>query len=161
MAIRGLAGDALEELRAMAHTIHPSVLDDLGLVTALEWLARKTREHSSLQLEVDSSLDGDAGALSREAAAALYRVAQESLRNVERHAGASHARLHLSGDGGAVILEVADDGRGFDLEEAEARRPGMGLFAMRERVALVGGALHVDTRPGAGTRVRARVPFPR
>ena len=96
--------------------------------------------------------------LSRPAAAALYRVAQESLRNVERHAAATAATIAVALDDGAVVLTVEDDGRGFDLAEAEERRPGMGLFAIRERVALVGGTVDIDTAPGAGTRVRARVP---
>jgi signal transduction histidine kinase len=91
-------------------------------------------------------------------AAALYRVAQEALRNVERHARAESARLTLRADGAHVILDVTDDGRGFDVAEAEARRPGMGLFSMRERLGLVGGALDVHTSPGRGTRVRARAP---
>jgi signal transduction histidine kinase len=156
--IRDLAGDALEEVRVLAHTIHPRVLDDLGLAAAMAWLARRTREHSGLDVEVAYAADVGADALSREAAATLYRVAQESLRNVERHAGATSARVSLTRDGDDIALDIADDGRGFDLAEAEARRPGMGLFSIRERVALVGGALHIDTAPGRGTRVRARVP---
>jgi signal transduction histidine kinase len=86
-------------------------------------------------------------------------VAQEALRNVERHARAGGARLSLRVEAGDVILDVADDGAGFDLGEAEARRPGMGLFSMRERLGLVGGTLDVRTAPGRGTRVRARAPL--
>ena len=159
--IHALAADALEEVRVLAHTIHPRVLDDLGLVAALGWLARRAREHSAGGLEVAvHSAAGDAPArLSRPAAAALYRVAQESLRNVERHASASSATITLSpAAGGGLALTVDDDGRGFDLAEAEERRPGMGLFAIRERVAIVGGSVEIDTAPGAGTRVRALIP---
>lgn len=160
--LRGLreqAGELLEEVRLMSHAIHPRVLDDLGLVPAIEWLARQTRTVAGLEVAVASTLDHRAAAMSDATAAALYRVAQESLRNVERHAGASAARVRLHPDGEHVILEVADDGRGFDLAEAEARRPGMGLFSMRERLALVGGSLAIDAVPGRGTRVRARAPF--
>jgi signal transduction histidine kinase len=92
-------------------------------------------------------------------AGTLYRVAQESLRNVERHAGARAARVELRPAGDDVLLEVTDDGRGFDLADAERRRPGMGLFSMRERVALVGGTLEIDAAPGRGTRVVARAPL--
>ncbi|MGZ8379226.1 MAG: sensor histidine kinase [Gemmatirosa sp.] len=151
-------GELLEEVRLLSHAIHPRVLDDLGLVPALEWLARRTREHTALDVQVDAELAGDSVAMSDATAAALYRVAQESLRNVERHAAARSAHLTLREDAGDVILEVADDGRGFDLAEAEARRPGMGLFSMRERLGLVGGTFEVQTSSGRGTRVRARAP---
>jgi signal transduction histidine kinase len=156
--LREQTGALLEEVRLLSHAIHPRVLDDLGLVAALEWLARQTREHTALDVQVDAELSGDAAAMSDATAAALYRVAQESLRNVERHARAATARLTLREDAGDVILEVVDDGRGFDVAEAEQRRPGMGLFSMRERLGLVGGAFEVQTSIGRGTRVRARAP---
>ncbi|MGZ8413697.1 MAG: sensor histidine kinase [Gemmatirosa sp.] len=156
--LREQTGELLEEVRLLSHAIHPRVLDDLGLVPALEWLARRTREHTALDVQVDAELAGDSVAMSDATAAALYRVAQESLRNVERHAAARSAHLTLREDAGDVILEVADDGRGFDLAEAEARRPGMGLFSMRERLGLVGGTFEVQTSSGRGTRVRARAP---
>jgi signal transduction histidine kinase len=156
--LHALAGDALEEVRVLAHTIHPRVLDDLGLVAALGWLSRRTREHCGLDVTVTSTAGDAVARLSRPAAAALYRVAQESLRNVERHADATTATITVALDEGAVALTVADDGRGFDLAEAEERRPGMGLFAIRERLALVDGTVDIDTAPGAGTRVHARVP---
>ena len=157
--LRDMAAEALEEVRNLSHTIHPRVLDDLGLVAALGWLARRAREHSGLDIAVTTAgADAAAAALSRPAAAALYRVAQESLRNVERHAAADVATITLTVDDGTLALRIEDDGRGFDLAEAEERRPGMGLFAIRERIALVGGSVEIDTAPGAGTRVLARVP---
>jgi signal transduction histidine kinase len=155
--MRELAGDILEEVRSMAHAMHPNVLDDLGLEAALEWIARKTQEHTPL--EIDLQTVGTAGApLAPEAAAALYRVAQESLRNIERHSGARQVHLTLVHGANHVALDVEDDGRGFDLREAAERRPGMGLFAMRERLGLVDGTLEIDTAPGRGTRVHASVP---
>ncbi|MDF1503883.1 sensor histidine kinase [Roseisolibacter sp. H3M3-2] len=157
--LREQTGELLEEVRLLSHAIHPRVLDDLGLVPALEWLARQTREHTALDVHVDADVPADAASLSDATASALYRVAQEALRNVERHARAGAARLTLRADAGDVILDVADDGAGFDLAEAEARRPGMGLFSMRERLGLVGGTLDVRTAPGRGTRVRARAPL--
>ena len=156
--LREQTGELLEEVRLLSHAIHPRVLDDLGLVPALEWLARQTRQHAALDVQVDAALPPEATEMSDTTAAALYRVAQEALRNVERHARAGSARLTLRADGAHVILDVTDDGRGFDVAEAEARRPGMGLFSMRERLGLVGGALDVHTSPGRGTRVRARAP---
>ncbi len=157
--LREQTGALLEEVRLLSHAIHPRVLDDLGLVAALEWLARRTREHRALDVHVEADVPPDAAALNDATAAALYRVAQEALRNVERHARAGAARLALRAEDGDVILDVVDDGAGFDLAEAEARRPGMGLFSMRERLGLVGGTLDVHTAPGRGTRVRARAPL--
>lgn len=159
VGLREQAGALLEEVRALSHTIHPRVLDDLGLVPALEWLSRRTREHGGLAVDVANGLDGHAARMSDVTAATLYRVAQESLRNVERHAGARVARVELRPAGDDVLLEVTDDGHGFDPAEAERRRPGMGLFSMRERVALVGGTLEVDAAPGRGTRIVVRAPL--
>ena len=156
---RELAGTVLEEVRLLSHAIHPRVLDDLGLVPALEWLARQSSQHGRLAVEVDDRLGDVAESLSGATASALYRIAQESLRNAERHAGTGAARVALAVEGDEIVLEVTDDGRGFDIDEAEERRPGMGLFSMRERAGLVGGSLDVDTAPGRGTRVRVRAPL--
>ena len=163
--LRELAGAAVEEVRALAHTVHPRVLDDLGLVAALEWQARQLRERSALDVEVRVAPDAArvAAAADRHATSALYRVAQESLRNAERHAAARAVRIVVTAERGSrgehlLGVEVCDDGVGFDVAEAEARRPGMGLFSMRERVGLVGGVFQIASAPDEGTRVRARVP---
>lgn len=154
--LRKVGGDALEEVRTLAHTVHPRVLDDLGLVAALEWLGRQTRDHAGLDVRVDARLGR--AALPREVQSVLYRVAQEALRNAARHARARSARVALEAEGGHAALTVADDGEGFDVGAAERRRPGMGLFSMRERVALAGGSVDIESAPGAGTRITARVP---
>lgn len=156
--MRELAGDILEEVRSMAHAMHPNVLDDLGLESALEWISRKTEEHTELKVDLQAVSNPDAAALPREAAAALYRVAQESIRNIERHSGARHVHITLLQRPDHVALDIEDDGQGFDLQEAAERRPGMGLFAMRERLGLVDGTLEIDTAPGRGTRIHASVP---
>jgi signal transduction histidine kinase len=156
--VRDIAADALEEVRLLSHTVYPRVLDDLGLAAALEWLARQTQEAESLRVEVDAGA-GVPTDMPGPHASALYRVAQETLRNVVRHAHAARVRVELRRDGAAVTLTVTDDGCGFDVAEAEGRRPGMGLFAMRERVALVDGTLEIESAPGTGTRVRASVPL--
>jgi signal transduction histidine kinase len=155
-ALRQLVAAALEEVRTMSHAIHPRVLDDLGLVAALEWLARQTRESAGLEVEVAAAFDADIAPTS---AAALYRVAQEALRNAVSHSGASRVRIGITGERGSATLEVADDGSGFDVDAAEARRPGMGLFSIRERVSLVGGRIEIHSVHGRGTRVTARVPL--
>jgi signal transduction histidine kinase len=154
--LREMASEALEEVRSLSHTIHPRVLDDLGLAAALEWLARQTREQESLDVEVFAD---DGPAIPKLPASVLYRIAQESLRNVVRHAQARRVELWLRRAPGTATLEVVDDGRGFDVRQAEERRPGMGLFSMRERVGLVNGTLSLVSASGRGTRVVATVPL--
>jgi signal transduction histidine kinase len=154
--LRELASEALEEVRLLSHTMHPRVLDDLGLGAALEWLARQTREQEALDVHV--ALPSGEPQLSAPLASVLYRVAQEALRNAVRHAGPRRVRVTLARSGGVATLDVEDDGCGFDVRRAEERRPGMGLFSMRERVALVNGTLTVTSAEGRGTRVRAAVP---
>jgi signal transduction histidine kinase len=154
--LRELASEALEEVRTLAHTMHPRVLDDLGLAAALEWLARQTCAQERLDVKV--SVQDDYQPIAEPLASVLYRVAQEALRNAARHAGASKVEILLQHRPGVASLEVSDNGRGFDVRRAEERRPGMGLFSMRERVALVNGRLVVTSAPGRGTRVTATVP---
>lgn len=158
--VRSIAGEALEEVRLLSHTVHPRVLEDLGLPAALEWLARQTREAEALAIEVRASPVPET--LPTVSAAALYRVAQEALRNAARHARARHVRIVLEPTAdGMLRLDLSDDGVGFDVAGAEERRPGMGLFSMRERVALVDGTMEIASMPGAGTRVSAQVPLAR
>ena len=155
--LRELAAEALEEVRSLSHTMHPRVLDDLGLVAALDWLARQTRTQSPLRVQVDA-IDFDPP-IPAPLAAALYRVAQEALRNAARHADAERVDIRLRRDGALAVLEIEDDGRGFDVALAEKRRPGMGLFSMRERIGLVGGRFSVHSTQEQGTRVVATVPL--
>ena len=154
-ALHALVSSALEETRSLSHLLYPRVLDDLGLVAALEWLARQSSV-SGVVVEVESELDG--AELSDTTASVLYRVAQEGLRNALTHARARRVRLRAVADAMHATIEIIDDGRGFDVDEAERRRPGMGLFAVRERVALVGGRVELRSTPGHGTRLRATVP---
>lgn len=155
--LRELAAEALEEVRFLSHTMHPRVLDDLGLVAALEWLARQARAQETLDVQVEATeFDPPIPA---SLAAALYRVAQEGLRNVTRHAGAACVAVRLRREGSSAVLEIEDDGQGFDVALAEKRRPGMGLFSMRERIGLVNGRLTVTSAPQRGTRVVATIPL--
>lgn len=155
--VKDMAGMALEEVRTLSHRVHPRVLDDLGLVPAVRWLARQARESANVDITVDAL--GDAEHIPPQVASVLYRVAQEALTNAVRHAAPSTVAITVRADANVATLEVADDGRGFDIAEAEARRPGMGLFSMRERVSLVDGRLDMSSAPGAGTRVTARIPL--
>ncbi|CAA9348628.1 MAG: hypothetical protein AVDCRST_MAG40-2779, partial [uncultured Gemmatimonadaceae bacterium] len=152
-----IVGEALTEVRLLSHAVHPRVLDDLGLVPALEGLARQTRETTGLEARVTSDVRA---ALRPDVASALYRVAQEAVRNAVRHAGARAIRLAVGTGGDTATLTITDDGAGFDVGAAEARRTGMGLFTMRERVGLVEGTLEITSQPdGGGTRLHAAVPL--
>lgn len=156
--LRELVGETLDGVRRLAVHLGPSVLEDLGLCSALEWLADRVRAEAGLV--VDPRLDCECGHASREVAVAIFRVAQEALTNVVRHARATRVEMSLKIEDGSLELLVADDGRGFVVEEAQ-RRPSasIGLFGMVERIALVGGSIEIDSDPEGGTRVRASVPL--
>jgi signal transduction histidine kinase len=149
--------EALAEVRALSHNVHPRVLDDLGLAAALEFLARRTRETTEARVHVTSDVRAP---VPPSVASVVYRVAQEAVRNAVRHAAPRDVHLTVVADADRVTLEVADDGRGFDVDRTFGERRGMGLFVMRERVALVDGTLDVASRPGGGSRVRAEIPIP-
>ncbi len=155
--IRRIAADVLDEVRMLAHTVHPRVLDDLGLGAALQHLSRETEGRSAIRVEV--VVEDSASEIGRAVASVLYRVAQEALNNAVKHASATTVLLRAGVQAHVARLEVSDDGVGFRVEDAERRRPGMGLFTMRERMALVDGTLEVDSAPGRGTRVIACVPL--
>lgn len=158
-ALREHAGDILHEVQSMANAMHSTVLRDLGLPAALEWLSRTTEEQDGLGVHLHVSDDPGSNTLPDALASVLFRVAQESIRNVVRHAAATRAEIQIAFAPQAVLLEVSDDGCGFDVTEATVRRQGMGLFVMRERLALVGGMLEIATARGGGTRIRATVPL--
>jgi signal transduction histidine kinase len=154
--VRRIVSDVLDEVKMLAHTVHPRVLEDLGLAAALQLLARESegRAVAGVRLEEGGGVDHVPAAH----ASVLYRVAQEAVNNALRHGRPNGIVLRASVTGGVARLEVEDDGIGFNVGEAERKRPGMGLFTMRERAALVGGALEIDSAPGRGTRVVATIP---
>jgi two-component system NarL family sensor kinase len=145
----------LGEVRRISHGLRPTLLDDLGLVAALEHLAREFAQHSGMPVDFSSS--GKLDALPPAVATVLFRIAQEALTNIERHAGARRIELSLDNRGGRLHLTIADDGAGFD-PEGVATHPqrGIGLRNMMERLDAIGGALDI-TSSQAGTTVRASV----
>ena len=155
--VRSIVGDVLDEVRLLAHTVHPRVLDDLGLVAALQLLARESMERGSSLVEYTGPVKVES--LDPACASALYRVAQEAVGNAMRHAQASTISIRLNVTDGSAALEILDDGIGFVPADVEQRRPGMGLFTMRERAALVGGSLSIQSEAGRGTGVVATVPL--
>ena len=144
-----------DDVKSVAETLYPGTLEELGLVNAVEALARRISRRSDLHVQVD------AGAfripMSNTAASALYRVAEEALRNIEQHARATHARVLLRSNG-EVTLEIEDDGRGVDMRSRDPLQAGLGLFSAKAVLALAGGELQISSAPGLGTRVVARVP---
>jgi PAS domain S-box-containing protein len=144
-----------EDVHSLAYQLHPSVLEELGLAEALRAeCARRTRTGSP---EVSVDLGPLPRAVGREAALCLFRVAQEALSNVARHAGAVRATVALRQVGAGLHLAVSDDGAGFDPERA-GKGMHLGLAGMRERVRLVHGTLDIESAPGRGTTVSAWVP---
>jgi two-component system, NarL family, sensor kinase len=151
-----LAAAALDEVSAAMTGLRPSVLDDLGLAASLESLA-----HASPELDVDVQVSAEA--LPEHLETALYRIAQESLQNVVKHASAQNVEIRLKASSGTVLLEVSDDGVGFDPASVpESESPGAGgygLSGMLQRAELLGGRLEVDSAPGRGSTLRVRVPL--
>jgi signal transduction histidine kinase len=154
--IRAIVGDVLDEVRMLAHTVHPRVLDDLGLVAALQLLARESVQRSNVMVTYAGPAKVEP--LDAASASALYRIAQEAVGNAIHHAEASSVAVRLRENASVLELEITDDGIGFVPDEVERRRAGMGLFTMRERAALVGGRLNLKSTKGTGTRVLAQVP---
>jgi signal transduction histidine kinase len=154
---RDAAQSTLEEVRVLSHSVHPAVLDDLGLDAALRRLAREASHGNGVDIDVDAETGSEP--LPPNVATVLYRVAQEAVRNATRHAAPRHVRINLLRGPDTITLEVHDDGRGFDLEAAERRRSGMGLLSMRERTALIDGIVEIKTTAGGGTTVVATVPL--
>ena len=157
-AAHTLATDVLEEVRLLAHTMHPRVLDDLGLVPALRRLAREMTEHASTEVTL-VTLPGAESIIGSPQASVLYRVAQEALQNALRHAASTHVTIRVGATETRATLEVVDDGRGFDVERERREHRGMGLFTMQERVSLVDGTFQIVSRAGAGSTVIATVPL--
>jgi signal transduction histidine kinase/ABC-type uncharacterized transport system substrate-binding protein len=149
-------GALSESIRHLSHELHPGILQHVGLVAALRDYCRSfTREHD---VPVTFHAAGDLETVPPNVGLCLYRVVQEGLGNVAKHAGAREARVTVEGRGLEVMLAITDDGRGFDPREARSRH-GLGLLSLDERVRLVGGRLVVEAQPLHGTELRIVVPL--
>jgi signal transduction histidine kinase len=154
-SLRELVVSTLQNVRRLAVELRPSALDDFGLTPALERLVHTYRQHTALPVHLEIQL-GDVR-LPSEVETTLYRMVQEALTNVAKHADASAVSILLTRRPSSVALVVEDDGTGFELDGV--RDGGLGLSGMRERVALVGGRLRVEAAPGKGTTLAAEVPL--
>ncbi len=153
-----LAEQTIENLRRMTRALRPIYLEDLGLVTALEMLARETSQNNATNIDFQKS--GEEQRLSHEVELALYRIAQEALNNVVRHSQAKSADLHIAFGKNEIRLEVHDNGIGFDMPKSPtdfAPNGHFGLLGIRERADLIGARLEVESAPGKGTRLKVRL----
>jgi signal transduction histidine kinase len=151
--VREIAQSTLDNIRSLSQALHPVLLDEQGLESALDWYIPMVERQTGLKLHYEKS--GSAFPVDGTAGVQIYRVLQEALNNVKRHAGTQEAWVRLKFQRDSITLEVEDHGRGFS---PDAGNPGIGLVGMRERAELVQGSLQVLPREGGGTIVRLIVP---
>lgn len=154
--LRDIVGQTLDEVRALSWRLRPSALDDLGLASALQRYIHDYQERFAIQ--VDYVTRGIGGRLPAEMETSIYRIVQEGLTNVARYAQADHASVMLSRRNGVVRVIVEDDGVGFDPELVQRQKRSLGLQGIRERAALLGGALTIESQPGRGTSLFVEIP---
>lgn len=168
--VRELAVRLLDGVHRLILALRPSLLDDLGLFAAIEWFARDQLAPLGITVHVETS-DPDVR-LPRDIELALFRVAQETITNIGRHSRADTALVECAVSEDGVTIDVEDDGEGFEMAEladrpapaalgAPVSQRGLGLAGMRERVALVGGRIAIESSPGSGTHIRIAVPLPK
>jgi two-component system sensor histidine kinase UhpB len=150
----------LNEIRNLSLDLRPLMLDDLGLVSALRWYASTRAQLGGFSLHFDCAQP--ALELSSEIKTVCFRVAQEALTNIVRHASAKHVGIELHATKKEVLLSIKDDGKGFDVQQKQARTlegENFGLLGMKERVSLAGGELEIESAPNCGTEIRVHLPL--
>lgn len=158
--LEGMAVRSLDELRRLISDLRPSHLDDLGLAAAIRWYVGDIQERTSLSINLDIPPDEECN-LPATISTTLFRVVQEALTNVVKHAVAEHAWVRLNRIDGIVTLEIEDDGIGFDPGGKLSKgQTAWGLLGMEERATLLGGELHLQSQPGDGTCITVQVPCP-
>jgi len=157
--LEGMAVRSLDELRRLIADLRPSHLDDLGLGPALRWYGNEIEERTSLNVQVVAP-GGKIGMLPQTVVLALFRIAQEAITNVVKHALAKNIFINVGQNNGDIVLEIHDDGDGFNPGSiAAGNKPSWGLLGMEERAALLGGSFILKSSEGKGTRVRVSIPF--
>lgn len=156
-AMDGLVEQILETARRVSAELRPAILDDLGLAAAIGWQARDLEQRTGIACDVH--LPSDAPPIAPDVALALFRIVQEALTNVVRHAAARRVRIDLTVKGDTALLSIADDGRGATAEELQ-RPAALGVLGMRERALVVGGTVAITGSTGHGTTVTVIVPLP-
>jgi len=150
-SIRSVAENGMNEIRNMALLLRPSMLDDFGLLPALEWQAREIGKRTGLRIQVVSEISGE---LPEEHKTCVYRVVQEALNNCAQHAQAGAVEVSVRSEAGQILVTVQDDGSGFDPERVR----GLGLLGMEERARHLGGTFQIDSKPGRGTLLSVTLP---
>lgn len=158
MDMRELLDKIHEQIRQLSHELRPTLLDDLGLVPALEFLAQGITKRSGIPISVDSSRDG--GRFSPVVETALYRVVREALNNITKHSKATKAQVEIECETGKVKCTVRDNGVGFEVKEVMTRtgEKGFGLIGIRERLEGLNGTLQINSSPGFGTELVITLP---
>jgi two-component system CheB/CheR fusion protein len=154
-SLRTAIGDLSEEVRRISHGLYPSVIEDLGIAPAIRSLVEDfgQREEMTVTFRAENVPDN----VPLEIATGMYRIAQEALRNVAKHAGRTYVKVLLAGGPGRLRLQVIDAGKGFDTR---ALTPGLGLIGAGERVRIMRGVLTIESKPGEGTRLSVDAPLP-
>lgn len=157
-SIRDLLNQIEEQFRRLSHELRPTILDDLGLAEALEFLAEGVAKRTGLGIRVEG---GTEGRLPPAVELAIYRIAKEALFNVTKHAFAAKVSIRLHRDAQAVGCSVQDDGRGFVPSDVWGKQnhSGLGLIGIRERLAALGGTLQITSAPGEGTKLSVTIPL--
>jgi PAS domain S-box-containing protein len=154
---RQVINELLGRVRTLSLDLRPSMLDDLGLLPALNWLIERYAAQTGVR--VDWRHKGVERRFPTAIETSVYRIVQEALTNVARHAGVAVVELRLLADDERLLLQIADEGRGFNVEDARQSQQSVGLLGMHERVELVGGTIVVDSEPGQGTHVSIVFPL--
>jgi signal transduction histidine kinase len=153
--IKSVAETTVQTVRNIALLLRPSMLDDLGLIPALEWQGREVSRRSEMEVEVQSGEVSET--IPDEYKICIYRIVQEALNNAARHSAAKDAKVTVNQTADKILVYVSDDGRGFDPQRVR----GLGILGMEERVRRLGGILSIDSKPGSGTTLKAEFPLPR
>jgi signal transduction histidine kinase len=157
-AVQKIVQDTLQSVRDQSQMFRPAILDDFGLEQTLEWFVRQFSRQAGIQVQFAAHLSD--GLVPPEDAIHIYRIVQEALSNVARHARTQQAHVVLEERDGELALEIEDRGVGFDPDPQGDRRAGdgLGLMGMRERAEHLGGSFHIESAPGKGTKVSVRIP---
>jgi signal transduction histidine kinase len=153
--IKSIAEAAVKSIRNLALLLRPPMLDDLGLVPALEWQGREISRHGEMEVDIHSETVSEQ--LAEDVKVCVYRLVQEALTNAARHSGAKHAQVSVVQSEEKIRVQIVDDGNGFPAERVR----GMGILGMEERVKRLGGSLAIKSAPGKGTTIFAEIPAQR
>ena len=150
-----LLNETMKTVRRISYALRPSLLDDLGLVPAMEWHLKEFNKHSGI--DTFFHYPPDDIVLPDSFNIGLYRIFQESLTNIALHANANEVKIKLGAEGGHLVLSIADNGKGFDKETIK-NKATLGILGMKERTSMMGGIYRITTMPGKGTTVIVTIP---